>query len=1072
MGRGDLRAVEECIQVGSHWSVWKRDASLLVSAIKNGYEDIALALLDAQTLCWADMKSALDVASDIGLEGVVQALLERLACSYQAAAGESSDEPSLEQMYDLLRVAIHQGDLQTVQNLLASGCSIDILSEEEQLKLIHCAFDETSTFAGDTFIVQALLQNDIVSLLSSVQQDSLLLHACMQSNMIIFDTLITNGYDVNKCNMWVQGITWAGDSRCKYITPLMVAAHNGHAELVKKLIFLGAKVGMQDSDGYTALHYAAETNHIQCGIHLVEGGASVRTKSNFSQMPLDAACSAEFKKAIMEAISFATRKTLCIIGNSKGGKSTLIAALQAERGSTLGKIYNRFKRVDDRRKRTAGIETVTHDSQRYGEVLFFDFAGQHEYHGPHQVFLESLLSNLGISVTLLLVVKATEKEEAILHQIHRWLTPVALMATTASPPQVIVIGSFLDKVRSEEEATAQIARCIEKTRKDLAELPLQIVGSVMLNCRQPQSKGMDQMCRYLEVIPVPEFRAAHTQYSLAWVLSQIRSSLKAQAVQLQEFAKWIQDNKHNLPQTMPPPEEVCQDLSAAGHALYLPNKEDPPKGWLMLDLPSILHDLYGTLFTQSKVVENEFGLLHYQQLATLFPDQDMDLVQQLLVCLEFCIPVDPTALKVEVEKLTQSENANGWLFFPALISANPLLPTSEDMPQQSAHNLCWQLKTSKKHSISAHVLQTILLRLAAHFVVKQRDEEGAQQHCCSIWWNGIAWRSNCGINVTVHITNNRVVQVVATCCTSADKLYHYLSDIINDILTTVKQLSPNLAAAAYIVHPPVMMALHEDATAPSPKELFPVEAIWNTIAEHSSHALSLKDPVGHPTMLPVCDLFGGWIPSLKDIEKILWTQPDPRRPQSPAEPSKITLTQVSIKPPPTPTTATTDPMATLAAVASDCSLASTIPPTTPPPAPTIAATDSQQTPTAAPVNPLPTPTDPLHPSSPIPSRAQALLDTSAVPTLNDVNELIVTQVAAKWQNLAIKLGVKDYLIDVVSKNNRNDCEEASQDMLKRWLREERHTGGEERTWSTLLTALGRADFGELERDLRSEHFHK
>ena len=244
--------------------------------------------------------------------------------------------------------------------------------------------------------------------------------------------------------------------------------------------------------------------------------------------------------------------------------------------------------------------------------------------------------------------------------------------------------------------------------------------------------------------------------------------------------------------------------------------------------------------------------------------------------------------------------------------------------------------------------------------MKQRDEEGAQQHCCSIWWNGIAWRSNCGINVTVHITNNRVVQVIATCCTSADKLCHYLSDVINDILTTVKQLAPKLAAAAYIVHPPVMAALHEDAAAPSPKELFPVEAIRNTITEHNSHALSLKDPVGHPTILPVCDLFGGWIPSLKDIEKILWTQPDPRRPQSPAEPGKITLTQASVNPPLTPTTASTHPIVTLAAVAS------TVTATTPPLAPTIAATDSPQTSTAVPVNCLPTPTGPLHPSSSIP----------------------------------------------------------------------------------------------------------
>ena len=93
-----------------------------------------------------------------------------------------------------------------------------------------------------------------------------------------------------------------------------------------------------------------------------------------------------------------------------------------------------------------------------------------------------------------------------------------------------------------------------------------------------------------------------------------------------------------------------------------------------------------------------------------------------------------------------------------------------------------------------------------------------------------------------------------------------------------------------------------------------------------------------------------------------------------------------------------------------------------------------------------------------------------MPTLDDVNELIVTQVAAKWQNLAIKLGVKDFLIDVISEDHPKNCVAACQDMLKRWLREERHTGGEARTWSTLLTALGRADLGELERDLQREHF--
>ena len=47
-----------------------------------------------------------------------------------------------------------------------------------------------------------------------------------------------------------------------------------------------------------------------------------------------------------------------------------------------------------------------------------------------------------------------------------------------------------------------------------------------------------------------------------------------------------------------------------------------------------------------------------------------------------------------------------------------------------------------------------------------------------------------------------------------------------------------------------------------------------------------------------------------------------------------------------------------------------------------------------------------------------------------------------------------------------DSQGACRDMLEHWLRGECHTGGEERTWFTLLTALGRASFKELERKLR------
>ena len=863
---GDAFVVRTLLENGCRVSVLSREEQekLLHLACREDDVFIGHTLLkndcSVSILSREEQEKLLHLACHWGDAFVVRTLLEK-DCRVSILFREEQEK--------LLHLACREDDAFIAHTFLKNGCSVSILSREEQVKLLLLACHE-----DDLFICHTLLKNDCsVSILSREEQEKLLCCACLKGDVLVVEALLANGCNMNCLDL----------NGC---TPLMVATEKGHEEVVKKLILAGANLRMQNPNGDTALHIAATRDRIQCGILLAEGGASVRTKNKQSQTPLDLA-RAEFKEAIKQALSFTTRKAICIIGNAESGKSTLIAALQAESNSFLGRIFNRFRRVSDHRQRTAGIETVAHCSQRYGEVLFFDFAGQDDYHGPHQMFLESFLSKPGISMTLLLVVKTTEEEDAILHQLHRWLSPVALMATPASPPHVIIIGSFLDKVRSKDEATARLTRCVEATRKDLEMLPLEFVGSSFLNCRQPQSNGIDRIGKLLQEIPIPEFRTIHARYSLAWVLSQIRSSIKTQAVQLHEFSVWVQDNKYNLPQTIPPPEEVCQDLSAAGHALYLPNKEDPPKSWLVLDLPSILHDVYGTIFSQFGVVVNEFGLLHCRHLAKLFQHLDLEMVQQLLISLEFCLPVDPSILKVDLSKLTQSEEASGWLFFPALISAKRPQPTSECVPQQSVHYLRWQLRTAKKHSISARLLQTILLRLAAHFVVKLHLSEGVQQHCCSIWWNGIAWQSKKGVDVTVHITNNRVIQVIGTSVTSSDKSFQYMMDVISDILSTVHQLSPNFVADSYIVHRPKMATLYEDVTTLPHQELFPVTDIQNSIRHNEEFSLSLKDSnTGHSTRAAVCDLFGGCTPSLEDIGRINWPQLEPGQTQSPTGPNQ------------------------------------------------------------------------------------------------------------------------------------------------------------------------------------------
>ena len=53
--------------------------------------------------------------------------------------------------------------------------------------------------------------------------------------------------------------------------------------------------------------------------------------------------------------------------------------------------------------------------------------------------------------------------------------------------------------------------------------------------------------------------------------------------------------------------------------------------------------------------------------------------------------------------------------------------------------------------------------------------------------------------------------------------------------------------------------------------------------------------------------------------------------------------------------------------------------------------------------------------------------------------------------LPLHLGVKPCVIATAIKNHPNDCERALHEVLDRWLKGGRSTGGEDRTWGSVLS---------------------
>ena len=77
------------------------------------------------------------------------------------------------------------------------------------------------------------------------------------------------------------------------------------------------------------------------------------------------------------------------------------------------------------------------------------------------------------------------------------------------------------------------------------------------------------------------------------------------------------------------------------------------------------------------------------------------------------------------------------------------------------------------------------------------------------------------------------------------------------------------------------------------------------------------------------------------------------------------------------------------------------------------------------------------------------------PTMLELLDHVVLRVAARWYHFGLAFGVEDYLLEDIKATERGEVEACCADMIKRWLRGERATGGKERSWSTVLGTVQR-----------------
>ena len=266
------------------------------------------------------------------------------------------------------------------------------------------------------------------------------------------------------------------------------------------------------------LHVACACDHQRIVEYLLtDCHLNSNAKNDQQQTPLSLAKSKEVMKLLLQHGAHADnvytehRKTLgnifsknplkspvkmFVIGHGGEGKSTLIEAMKHEPTiwTSLVNIFVSPKEVEGVDKRTAGIIPQVFDSRLYGNVLFYDFAGQEAYYSSHAAVIKSSVDSC--PPVFLLVVGLHRGHTAIAQSVSYWLGIITNQCgNMESKAPLIVVGSHADLIQEKSEVET-IKNVISSGVKKYTLFDL--VDIVCIDCRYSNSSSMKVLRHHVE----------------------------------------------------------------------------------------------------------------------------------------------------------------------------------------------------------------------------------------------------------------------------------------------------------------------------------------------------------------------------------------------------------------------------------------------------------------------------------------------------------------------------------------------------------------------------------------------
>ena len=611
--------------------------------------------------------------------------------------------------------------------------------------------------------------------------------ACIRGQFNVVKYLIT----AHSCDPAVA------DADC--ITPLHVACSHGHTTVVQ-LLLQDRRVDAlsEDKYGHTPVYYAEISNNRYQLLKLFE--PLLQSRKDY---PIHS-----FTKVVLT-------------GNSGAGKSSLAKVIIDQATPTdIGSFHlyhgEEDEGVIEKETFTAGIDSYVVKSETVGNVVLYDLAGQSEYYFSQSVIMETVIQKTpAIFINL---VDLSKSEDEIEQAVHHWLTFIEnATSKTQEKSCIVMVGSHTDLLSKQQLITNAtlvkdlVDRRVKKQRYE---------GFVGIDCRKVNAEMINKF--FPHILNCHSTISAYSQPVSVYchmLYAFLQTVLDKTACQLQElvFSLAAEDDSI-ISSNVPFLNELLEDLSDKGVIIYLKNEQCLEKSWVVVKREIILKDVNGELFKPKYFrgyhsIASSTGIIRMSSLKEVFPQYDLDMLVELMVRLEFCHPVNLSAITTNLQPLSDSASSTEvFLFFPSLLKAErPQALISEDhLSQQERFGWCLGCKNCEYQFFTSRFLHVLLLRLAYTFpVFNEKCTEINNIHkierICTVWINGISWNNEDGIRTVVEvIQQNRWVVVTMYHNKDITRPVEYSkhrSAVIRLVLDLQKELAPDLDTFECLISP-------------------------------------------------------------------------------------------------------------------------------------------------------------------------------------------------------------------------------------------------------------------------------